>query len=121
VTLTPNGLDGRNRAIACELADVELATTIFDGGPWLFSLSRNKHRRHMTICGPASSCRAAPPARWLLTVANLVGGLPERRLAGFNGLDFFGHPFLQDDPGGLDGGLRDASRGGGLGRFQNII
>ena len=50
VTLTPDGLllDGRNRAIACEMADVEPATTIFDGDPWLFSLSRNKHRRHMT-------------------------------------------------------------------------
>ena len=50
VTLTPDGLllDGRNRALACEMADVEPATTIFDGVPWLFSLSRNKHRRHMT-------------------------------------------------------------------------
>jgi hypothetical protein len=51
VTLTPDGLllDGRNRAIACEMADVEPATTIIDGDPWLFSLSRNKHRRHMTV------------------------------------------------------------------------
>src|SRR5262245_38117572 len=51
VTLTPDGLllDGRNRALACEMADVEPATTIFDGDPWLFSLSRNKHRRHMTV------------------------------------------------------------------------
>jgi hypothetical protein len=50
ITLTPDGLllDGRNRTLACELASVELATTIFDGDPWLFSLSRNKHRRHMT-------------------------------------------------------------------------
>jgi hypothetical protein len=50
VTLTPEGLllDGRNRALACEIAGVEPATTIFDGDPWLFSLSRNKHRRHMT-------------------------------------------------------------------------
>ena len=50
VTLTPDGLllDGRNRALACQMADVETATTIFDGDPWLFSLSRNKHRRHMT-------------------------------------------------------------------------
>jgi hypothetical protein len=51
VTLTPDGLllDGRNRALACEMAGVEPATTIFDGDPWLFSLSRNKHRRHMTV------------------------------------------------------------------------
>ena len=41
-------LDGRNRALACDMADVEPATTIFDGDPWLFSLSRNRHRRHMT-------------------------------------------------------------------------
>jgi hypothetical protein len=51
ITLTPDGLllDGRNRALACQMADVETATTIFDGDPWLFSLSRNMHRRHMTI------------------------------------------------------------------------
>ena len=51
VTLTPDDLllDGRNRALACEMAGVEPATTIFDGDPWLFSLSRNKHRRHMTV------------------------------------------------------------------------
>jgi hypothetical protein len=50
VTLTPDGLllDGRNRALACEMAGVEPATTTFDGEPWLFSLSRNKHRRHLT-------------------------------------------------------------------------
>jgi hypothetical protein len=51
VTLTPEGflLDGRNRALACEMAGVEPATTIFDGDPWLFSLSRNRHRRHMSV------------------------------------------------------------------------
>ena len=50
ITLTPDGLllDGRNRALACEMAGVEPATMVFDGDPWLFSLSRNKHRRHMT-------------------------------------------------------------------------
>ena len=50
VTLTPDGLllDGRNRALACEMASVEPATMSFSGDPWLFSLSRNKHRRHMT-------------------------------------------------------------------------
>jgi hypothetical protein len=51
VTLTPDGLllDGRNRALACDMAGVDPATTIFDGDPRLFSLSRNKHRRHMTV------------------------------------------------------------------------
>jgi hypothetical protein len=51
LTLTLEGLllDGRNRALACEMAGIEPATTTFDGDPWLFSLSRNKHRRHMSI------------------------------------------------------------------------
>ncbi len=50
ITLTPDGLllDGRNRALACEMAGVEPATAIFDGDPLRFSLSRNKHRRHLT-------------------------------------------------------------------------
>ena len=50
VTLTPDGLllDGRNRALACEMASVEPTTMSFSGDPWLFSLSRNKHRRHLT-------------------------------------------------------------------------
>jgi hypothetical protein len=51
ITLTPDDLllDGRNRALACEMAGIEPTTTIFDGDPWLFSLSRNRHRRHMTV------------------------------------------------------------------------
>jgi hypothetical protein len=50
ITLTPDGLllDGRNRALTCVRAGVEPTTVIHDGDPWLFSLSRNKHRRHMT-------------------------------------------------------------------------
>lgn len=51
ITLTSNGLllDGRNRALACVMAGAELRTTVYDeGDPWLFSLSRNKHRRHLT-------------------------------------------------------------------------
>jgi hypothetical protein len=50
ITLTPDNLllDGRNRALACAMAGIEPATVIYDGDPWLFSLSRNKHRRHMT-------------------------------------------------------------------------
>jgi hypothetical protein len=50
ITLTPEGLllDGRNRALACVMAGVEPTTVVYDGDPWLFSLSRNKHRRHLT-------------------------------------------------------------------------
>ena len=50
IALTPDGLllDGRNRALACIMAGIEPRTVIYDGDPWLFSLSRNKHRRHMT-------------------------------------------------------------------------
>jgi hypothetical protein len=51
ITLTPDGLllDGRNRALACVMAGVEPDTVVYDGDPWLFSLSRNKHRRHLTV------------------------------------------------------------------------
>ena len=50
ITLTADNLllDGRNRALACVIAGVEPRTTIYEGDPWLFSLSRNKHRRHMS-------------------------------------------------------------------------
>jgi hypothetical protein len=50
ITLTPNGqlLDGRNRALACQMAGVDPTTMVYDGDPWLFSLSKNKHRRHLT-------------------------------------------------------------------------
>ena len=50
IALTPDGLllDGRNRALACVMAGIEPTTEIYDGDPWLFSLSRNKHRRHLT-------------------------------------------------------------------------
>jgi hypothetical protein len=50
ITLTPDNflLDGRNRAFACVMAAVEPKTVVHDGDPWLFSLSRNKHRRHMS-------------------------------------------------------------------------
>jgi len=49
LTLTPGGflLDGRNRAIACEIAGVEPVTVTFEGDPILFSLSKNRFRRHM--------------------------------------------------------------------------
>jgi hypothetical protein len=51
ITLTPVGelLDGRNRTLACIMAGVDPTafTTIHDGDPWLFSLSKNKHRRHI--------------------------------------------------------------------------
>jgi hypothetical protein len=50
ITLTPDGLllDGRNRMLACELADVEPDTIVYAGDPVAFSLSKNKHRRHMS-------------------------------------------------------------------------
>ena len=43
LTLTPNGqlLDVRNRALACQMAGVELTTVVYDCDPWLFSLSKN--------------------------------------------------------------------------------
>jgi ParB-like chromosome segregation protein Spo0J len=49
ITLTPDGLllDGRNRALACEMGGVEPMTVVYDGDPVEFSISRNKHRRHM--------------------------------------------------------------------------
>ena len=49
LTLTPAGLllDGRNRALACEMAGIEPATVVYDGDPTAFSLSKNKNRRHM--------------------------------------------------------------------------
>jgi hypothetical protein len=52
ITTTPDGklLDGRNRALACEMAGVEIPDDkimVYDGDPWLYSLSKNKHRRHM--------------------------------------------------------------------------
>jgi hypothetical protein len=50
VVLTPAGelLDGRNRALACLMAGVTPTFVTYAGDPVLFSLSRNKHRRHMS-------------------------------------------------------------------------
>ena len=52
ITLTPANelLDGKNRASACIMAGVDPAATavVHHGDPWLFSLSRNKHRRHLS-------------------------------------------------------------------------
>jgi hypothetical protein len=49
VTITPDGqlLDGRNREAACALNGMELKTVVYDGDPIAFSISKNKHRRHM--------------------------------------------------------------------------
>jgi hypothetical protein len=49
VTTTPDGLllDGRNRTLACELVHVVPTFVTYHGDPWLFSLSKNKHRRHL--------------------------------------------------------------------------
>jgi hypothetical protein len=51
LTLTPDGLllDGRNRMLACEIPGVTPATIIHAGEPVLYSLIRNKHRRHMSV------------------------------------------------------------------------
>ena len=48
-TITPDGmlLDGRNREAACALNGIELKTVVYDGDPIAFSISKNKHRRHM--------------------------------------------------------------------------
>jgi hypothetical protein len=50
LTITPDGklLDGRNRGLACVMAGVEPTFVTYGGDPWLFSLSKNKHRRHLT-------------------------------------------------------------------------
>ena len=49
ITLTPDGLllDGRNREIVCEKLGIEASTIIHDGDPVSYSLSKNKHRRHL--------------------------------------------------------------------------
>jgi uncharacterized protein YkuJ len=51
LTLTPDNklLDGRNRMLACERAGVTPATVVYAGDPVLFSLSKNKQRRHMSV------------------------------------------------------------------------
>jgi hypothetical protein len=48
ITLTSDGLllDGKNRWRACARIDVEPATTVYDGDPFRFVLSKNHHRRH---------------------------------------------------------------------------
>ena len=48
-TITPDGelLDGRNRMTTYVIAGVDLKTAVYDGAPVAFSISKNKHRRHM--------------------------------------------------------------------------
>jgi len=48
-TITPDGqlLDGRNREAACALNGIALKTVVYDGDPVAFSISKNRHRRHM--------------------------------------------------------------------------
>lgn len=65
-------LDGRNRYLACELANVEPTVEEFDGdlnAAVAFVVSENVHRRHMT-----TSQRAMVAAR----LANLTKGRPPR-------------------------------------------
>ena len=51
ITLTPDGklLDGRNRMLACERAGSPPATVVYNGDPVLYSLGKNKQRRHMSV------------------------------------------------------------------------
>jgi hypothetical protein len=54
ITVTPDRklLDGRNRVAASEMAGVGIPSDkieTYDGDPWLFSLSKNKHRRHLSV------------------------------------------------------------------------
>ena len=50
IALTPDNLllDGRHRALACAVAGIEPTAFTYDGDPWLYSLSKNAHRRHMS-------------------------------------------------------------------------
>jgi hypothetical protein len=51
VAFTPDGrlLEGRHRALACEMAGVELKKFTYAGDPWLYSISKNARRRHMSV------------------------------------------------------------------------
>ena len=40
-------LDGRNRALACEQAGIDLATISFEGDPWAYAWSLNGQRRDL--------------------------------------------------------------------------
>jgi hypothetical protein len=50
IALNPAGelVDGRNRALACSLIGITPTTVIYKGDPYLYSLSKNKLRRHMS-------------------------------------------------------------------------
>jgi hypothetical protein len=50
VALDPDGriIDGRNRYLACVMGGIEPKTYVYEGDPYLLSISRNKHRRHMS-------------------------------------------------------------------------
>ena len=50
IALTPDNLllDGRHRALACAVAGIEPTAFTYDGDPWLYSLSKNAHRTHMS-------------------------------------------------------------------------
>ena len=68
ITLTPNGLilDGKVRWSACETAGIEPRTVTYEGDdPIAFVLSKNKHRRHLSV-----SQKAMTVAR----LANLQNG-----------------------------------------------
>jgi hypothetical protein len=55
-------LDGRNRVMACALAEVEVETRYYEGAdPIGFSISQNLKRRHLTIGQKAAVAHAALP------------------------------------------------------------
>jgi hypothetical protein len=51
IALTPAGLliDGQNRVLACKRVDVKPTTFVFEGDPWIYSISKNARRRHMSV------------------------------------------------------------------------
>lgn len=73
-------LDGRNRAAACALADIEPDTTEWPGEPGTeidFVLSRNIHRRHMSESQRAlAAALAAPLMKGLGLGGEKVANLP---------------------------------------------
>jgi len=50
IVLTPSGqvLDGRHRLMACREAGIEPTFSTHAGDPWIFVISANLHRRHLT-------------------------------------------------------------------------
>jgi len=80
-TIAPDGLllDGANRQAACAINGTELNVVTHDGDPVTFSLSKNRHRRHMDKVALAFVCaemaklpRGAPPGNANAAKTNTV-------------------------------------------------